>query len=170
MANEFTIHIDVTASKSESTDKEKLDKVTKGTDTASSSDKKEKKSDDELKDGIKAVVIYNFAKKSVNQIVTARLSTVGSRYGDEALQSRIDNAVNVTKETGGFVLGVAAAAKAGGVVGAVLAVATEALAKTISMYQNAVDYTASRMEDERETSRKAERLGVVASGAGRRTY
>ena len=50
MANEFTIHIDVTASKSESTDKEKLDKVTKGTDTASSSDKKEKKSDDELKD------------------------------------------------------------------------------------------------------------------------
>ena len=65
---------------------------------------------------------------------------------------------------------VAAGASMGGVVGAVIAVAAEAVTKSISLYQNMVDWTSERMEDNRAAQRAAERLGVVASGAGRRRY
>ena len=170
MASEFTININVASTTAQSTDKDKLDVVTGKKEEDSNTRKKEQTATDDLKAGIKGVVVYNFAKRAANQIVTARLSTVGSRYGDEALQARINNVTSVAKDIGGFGLSVLAGASMGGVVGAVIAVAAEAVTKSISLYQNVVDWTTERMEDNRATQRASERLGVVASGAGRRRY
>jgi hypothetical protein len=170
MASEFTININVASTTAQSTDKDKLDEVTRKKEADSNTKQKEQTATDDLKAGIKGVVVYNFAKRAANQIVTARLSTVGSRYGDEALQARINNVTSVAKDIGGFGLSVAAGASMGGVVGAVIAVAAEAVTKSISLYQNVVDWTTERMEDNRATQRASERLGVVASGAGRRRY
>jgi len=170
MASEFTININVASTSAQSTDKDKLDEVTGKKEADSNAKQKEQTATDDLKAGIKGIVVYNFAKRAANQIVTARLSTVGSRYGDEALQARINNVTTVAKDIGGFGLSVVAGASMGGVVGAVIAVAAEAVTKSISLYQNMVDWTSERMEDNRSTQRAAERLGVVASGAGRRRY
>lgn len=170
MASEFTININVASTSAQSTDKDKLDVVTGKKEEDSNTKQKEQTATDDLKAGIKGVVVYNFAKRAANQIVTARLSTVGSRYGDEALQARINNVTSVAKDIGGFGLSVVAGASMGGVVGAVIAVAAEAVTKSISLYQNVVDWTTERMEDNRATQRASERLGVVASGAGRRRY
>ena len=170
MASEFTININVASATAQSTDKDKLDEVTGKKEADSNTKQKEQTATDDLKAGIKGVVVYNFAKKAANQIVTARLSTVGSRYGDEALQARINNVTSLAKDIGGFGVAVAAGASMGGVAGAVIAVAAEAVTKSISLYQNMVDWTTERMEDNRATQRASERLGVVASGAGRRRY
>ena len=170
MASEFTININVASTSAQSTDKDKLDVVTGKKEEDSNTKQKEQTATDDLKAGIKGVVVYNFAKRAANQIVTARLSTVGSRYGDEALQARINNVTSVAKDIGGFGLSVVAGASMGGVVGAVIAVAAGVVTKSISLYQNVVDWTTERMEDNRATQRASERLGVVASGAGRRRY
>ena len=170
MASEFTININVASTTAQSTDKDKLDVVTGKKEEDSNTKQKEQTATDDLKAGIKGVVVYNFAKRAANQIVTARLSTVGSRYGDEALQARINNVTSVAKDIGGFGLSVVAGASMGGVVGAVIAVAAGVVTKSISLYQNMVDWTSERMEDNRAAQRASERLGVVASGAGRRRY
>src|SRR5574344_2500536 len=110
MASEFTININVASTTAQSTDKDKLDEVTGKKETESASKKKEETATDDLKAGIKGIVVYNFAKRAASQIVTARLSTVGSMYGDEALQARINNVTSVAKDIGGFGLSVAAGA------------------------------------------------------------
>ena len=147
MASEFTININVASTSAQSTDKDELDEVTGKKEADSNTKQKEQTATDDLKAGVKGIVVYNFAKRAANQIVTARLSTVGSRYGDEALQARINNVTSVAKDIGGFGMAVAAGASMGGVVGAVIAVAAEAVTKSISLYQNVVDWTSERMEE-----------------------
>ena len=167
--DELRVDINVSGLEQETTSKQVLDQTTskQGEELAKT---KEKKALNDTAKGITGAAIFSFAKSSVNTIVESRLSSVGTRYGDEALQNRINNISNVVKQTTSAAIGVAAGGVAGGPAGAAIAIAVELVSKGTEIINNKLDYMRDRLEEQREITRKANRLGVVAAGAGRRNW
>lgn len=170
MANEYTININVSGLSEESTSKQELDKVTGKSSQSGGSAKKTEKEATKTTKVIEGAVIYDFAKRNVNTIVNARLSTVGSRYGDTALQNRINNGVNQVRTVVGTGAGLLAAGSVGGAAGVALAAVTVAISSILEYSQNYYQYLQERQEESREIARASNRLGVVSAGAGRRNW
>ena len=168
--DELRVDINVSGLDPETTSKQVLDQTTSKKVTDDTSKSKEKKALNDAVKGISGALIVSYAKTSANTIMESRLSSVGTRYGDEALQNRINNAENLIKQGASAVTGIVSTAADFGVAGGLVAAAVEFVVKTVEVFDNKLDYMRDRLEEQREITRKANRLGVVAAGAGRRNW
>lgn len=130
---------------------------------------KEKKASESLKGGLKAAVIFSYGKQAVTSIASSRISSIGSTYGDEALQNRVSNVYSNAMSVGSSLTSIAVATSVNPALGAIMA-GMALLQRTISVYTNKVSWDEKRKEESIGYSRKAERLGIVASGSSRRNY
>ena len=168
--DELRVDINVNGLDPETTSKQVLDQTTSKKAANDTAKTKEKKVLSDTAKGISGALVVSYAKSSVNTIVESRLSSVGTRYGDEALQNRINNISNLVKQTTSATAGIVGTAVDFGVAGAAIAIAVELVSKGTEIINNKIDYMRDRLEEQREITRKANRLGVVAAGAGRRNW
>ena len=130
---------------------------------------KERKASESLKGGLKAAVIFSYGKQAVTSIASSRISSIGSTYGDEALQNRVSNVYSNAMSIGSSLTSIAVATTVNPALGAIMA-GLALLQRTIGAYASKVAWDERRKEESIGDSRRAERLGIVASGSSRRNY
>lgn len=168
MAEQFTINLNVTASKAPSTEQDKLRETTDSNSGSGETGDKEKDMAKAMFKGLSAKKAYSFVIGSAQRIASNRIGSIGERYGDEALQNRISNVYN------GVASGLSTATMATITLGSGNYIAF-AMSMISAALQSAMDITnrmdTMRIEDQQEQrsiQRRSERLGIVASKGGRR--
>jgi len=168
MAGNFEIRLDISGLSKSKASESRLKKV-EGNPEAAEREPAPQARADRLIGGLKAVVVFDYAKKAGGEIAAARLSSIGEKYGNEALQNEVGNATSIASRLTSTALSVAVAASETPALG--IATAAMALAsKAITMYENEISWRERRREEDLENTRKAERLGIVSSQKSRRNY
>ena len=175
MANIFELNINVNSN--EQTETEKALKKTSNAKHQEESDKNGVLST--LKTAAKIAGTVHIGQKVMSNVVTPTfnmgITTIGTIYGDQARANQIQN-MATTVETGtslvksglsGYSAGVAIAGKAGGIWGAVLAVALEAVGEVVDMVNIAREYNNKQLDYKYNSAYAQERLGILAANKGR---
>ena len=120
-------------------------------------------------------IVWSGLKSAAINTASYMISNVGVYFNDQALQNEISNAVTVGSEALGFVASTAAGAKLGAAagpigaaIGAVAGAALSAINKAINYFENKNDYLMEQHFQSLDTSKRAERIGVLLNERNRK--
>lgn len=162
--NVMQLNINLTTIDTKSTEQEQLDNATAPAKSGEGTPKDDKAM---LKKAVLTTMAYHQIQRIATQVITTKLSQIGSVYGDQATQNQINNMIS----TAGTVSNIAQATIAGAVfgpIGAAIALVGAVVVEGYSASERNASYNRWVTEDRFRSERSSEALGLTAIDRNRR--